>query len=164
MELVTPNAGTIFWMVIIFGIVAIVLKKFAWKPILHALDEREESIENALSAAREAREEVDKLNSENQRIIAQAKDEKEFILQEAMKLQQEIILEAKEKATAEAQKSIELARHQIMVEQAKALSDMKKEMTEISFMIAEKIIRKELADREQHRQMVDTLLDEIKLN
>ncbi len=164
MELVTPNAGTIFWMIIIFGIVAVVLKKFAWKPILHALDEREESIENALSAAREAREEVDKLNSENQRIIAQAKDEKEFILQEAMKLQQEIIMEAKEKATTEAHKSIELARHQIMVEQAKALANMKKEMTEISFMIAEKIIRKELANREQHRQMVDTLLDEIKLN
>jgi len=164
MELVTPNVGTIFWMIIVFGIVAFVLKKFAWRPILNALYEREESIDTALKAAQEARSEVERLEAGNDKLIADARREKDSILREAMNLKEEIITGAKEKAAAEMQRNIENARQQIQNEKAKAISEMKKQMTEISFMIAEKIIRKEMDDPKQHQQLVSELIDEIKLN
>jgi F-type H+-transporting ATPase subunit b len=164
MELVTPNLGTIFWMVIIFAIVAIVLKKFAWKPILNALYEREESIETALNAAQQARQEMDKLKAGNEELLAQARKEKESILREAMNLKENVIAEAKEKASAETQRSIEHARQQIQSERAKAVNEMKKQMTELSLMIAEKVIRKEMADDKKQQEMVKRLIDEIELN
>lgn len=164
MELVTPNLGTIFWMVIIFGVVAFVLKKFAWRPILNALYEREESIENALNAAEKARQEMASLKAGNEQLLAEARKEKETILREAMNLKDNIIAEAKEKAAAETQKSIVNARQQIENEKAKAINEMRQQMTEISLMIAEKIIRKEMADSQQQQEMVNKLIDEIKLN
>jgi F-type H+-transporting ATPase subunit b len=164
MELVTPNLGTIFWMVIIFAIVAIVLKKFAWKPILNALYEREKSIESALNAAQEARQEMDKLKAGNEELLAQARKEKEDIMKEAIKLKENIVGEAKEKASAETQRSIEHARQQIQNEREKAVNEMKKQMTELSLMIAEKVIRKEMADDKKQQEMVRRLVDEIELN
>jgi F-type H+-transporting ATPase subunit b len=164
MELVSPNAGTIFWMVIIFGVVAFVLKKFAWKPILNALYEREESIENALNAAEKARREMADLKAGNEQLLAEARREKENILREAMLLKDGIIAEAKEKASAETKKNIETARQQIENEKAKAINEMKQQMVEISLMIAEKVIRKEMAGNEQQKEMVNKLIDEIKLN
>jgi F-type H+-transporting ATPase subunit b len=164
MELVTPNVGTIFWMIIVFGIVAFVLKKFAWKPILNALNEREESISSALNAAQEARKEMENLKAGNEELLAEARKEKELIMREAMALKENIVAEAKEKAAFETQRSIENARKQIQNEKAKAINEMKKQMTELSFMIAEKVIRKEMADDKQHQLMVEKLVDEIKLN
>lgn len=164
MELVMPNAGTIFWMIIVFGIVAYVLKKFAWKPILNALHERENSIESALNAARQARSEMETLKAGNEELLAEARKQKETIMREAMALKENIIAEAKEKAAFETRLSIENARKQIENEKAKAINEMKRQMTEISFMIAEKIIRKEMAESKQHQQMVEKLIDEIKLN
>jgi F-type H+-transporting ATPase subunit b len=164
MELVTPNVGTIFWMIIVFGIVAFILKKFAWKPILNALYEREESIENALNAAEKARSEMAELKAGNELLLAEARKEKEAIMREAMNLKEGIIAEAKQKAADETQRSIEIARKQIQNEQAKAVNEMKKQMTEISFMIAEKVIRKEMAGNKQQQEMVNKLIDEIKLN
>ena len=164
MELVTPNVGTIFWMIIIFGLVAFVLKKFAWKPILNALYKREESIESALNAAREARLEVEVLKTDNEKLIAKAREEKESILREAMTLKEGIIAEAREKSTAEMQKTVKNARKQILNEKEKAVNEMKKQITELSFIIAEKIIRKELSDEKQHHQLVREVIDEIKLN
>lgn len=164
MELVTPNLGTIFWMVIIFGVVAFVLKKFAWRPILNALYEREESIENALNAAEKARQEMATLKAGNEQLLSEARKEKEVILREAMNLKDNIVAEAKEKAAAETQKSIDNARQQIESEKAKAINEMKRQMTEISFLIAEKVIRKEMADNKQQQEMVSKLIDEIKLN
>ncbi len=164
MELVMPNAGTIFWMIIVFGIVAFVLKKFAWRPILNALNEREESIESALNAAQEAREEMKKLKAGNEELLAEARKEKEMIMREAMNLKDNILAEAKEKAAVETQRNIENARLQIQNEKAKAINEMKRQMTELSFMIAEKVIRKEMADSKQNREMVEKLISEIKLN
>ena len=164
MELVTPDLGTIFWMVIIFGVVAFVLKKFAWKPILNALNEREESIENALNAAEKARQEMANLKAGNEQLLAEARKEKENILREAMNLKDNIVAEAKEKASAETQKSIKSAIQQIENEKAKAINEMKLQITEISLMIAEKVIRKEMAGNKQQQEMVNKLIDEIKLN
>jgi F-type H+-transporting ATPase subunit b len=164
MELVTPNAGTIFWMVIIFGIVVLILRKFAWKSILNALSEREESIENAMREARKARKEIDDLKASNKILITEANMEKENILREALKLKENIIAEAKSKALTEAQSSIELARQQIQNEKARAINEMKKQMTDISLMIAEKIIRKEMSKDKEQKEMIYKLMDEIKFN
>jgi F-type H+-transporting ATPase subunit b len=164
MELVTPNVGTIFWMIIVFGIVAFVLKKFAWRPILNALHQREDSIESALNAAREARQEMQKLKAGNEELLAEARKEKDSILREAMNLKENIVAEAKEKAAAETLRNIENARKQIQNEKEKAINEMKVQIAELSFMIAEKLIRKEVADDKRNQEMVNNLIDEIKLN
>ncbi len=164
MELVMPNAGTIFWMIIVFGVVAYILKKFAWKPILNALHEREESIESAMNAAREARKEMEKLKAGNEELLAEARKEKELIMREAMALKDNILAEAKEKAAVETQRSLENALSQIENEKARAINEMKRQMTELSFMIAEKVIRKEMSGSKPHQEMVEKLIDEMKLN
>lgn len=164
MGLVTPNPGTIFWMIIIFAIVLFILKKFAWKPILNSLRDREESIANALNSAERARKEVEGLKAENELIIIEARHEKEAILKEAREIKDKIIAEAREKAIAETQKSVEQARIQIQSEKTAALSDIKRQVAELSVSIAEKILTKELAAKGEQEKIVNKLVDEIKLN
>lgn len=164
MGLVMPNPGTIFWMIIIFAIVLFILKKFAWKPILNALKEREESIANALNSAEEAKKEVAGLKADNERIVAEARRDRDVILKEARDLKDKIIAEAKEKAGEEAQKSIAQARQQIDAEKTAAINTIKKQVAELSVEIAEKVIRKELSNKGEQEKMVDGLIDDIKLN
>jgi F-type H+-transporting ATPase subunit b len=164
MGLVTPNPGTIFWMLIIFGIVLFVLRKFAWKPILNALKEREESIANALNSAEEAKREVANLKADNDKIIAEARQEKNAILKVAKEMKDKIIVEAKEKAIQETTRSIELAQRQIQSEKDAAINDLKKQVAELSVMIAEKVLKKELTSKTEQEKMVDGLVDDIKLN
>ncbi|MCD6355046.1 MAG: F0F1 ATP synthase subunit B [Prolixibacteraceae bacterium] len=164
MGLVTPNSGTIFWMLIIFGIVLFILKKFAWKPILDALKEREESIANALNSAEQARKEVKGLKADNEKVIAEARKEKDIILKEAKELKERIVAEAKQKAGEEARKTIDQARHQIQTEKEAAINEIKNQVAELSVMIAEKVIKKELSNKDEQEKMVDGLVDEIKMN
>eukprot|EP01156_Anaeramoeba_ignava_P010604 Anaeramoba_ignava/a480264_19.p2 GENE.a480264_19~~a480264_19.p2 ORF type:complete len:165 (+),score=47.44 a480264_19:408-902(+) len=164
MGLVMPNPGTIIWMIIIFGIVLFILKKFAWKPILNALKEREESIATALNSAEEAKKEVAGLKADNEKIIAEARKEKDAILKEAKEIKEKIVAEAKEKAGQEAQKTIDQARQQIEAEKTAAINDIKKQVAELSVMIAEKVIKKQLADKNEQEKMVDGIIDDIKLN
>ncbi|NCB06580.1 MAG: ATP synthase F0 subunit B [Bacteroidia bacterium] len=164
MGLVTPNPGTLIWMVIIFGLVLFILRKFAWKPILNVLKEREESIANALNSAEEAKKEVAGLIAGNEKIIAEARRERDIIMKEAIELKEKIIAEAKEKAGQEAQKSIENARQQILAEKAAAISDIKKQVANLSVMIAEKVLKKELANKAEHEKMLEGLVDDMKLN
>jgi F-type H+-transporting ATPase subunit b len=164
MGLVTPNPGTIFWMIIIFGIVLFILRKFVWKPILSALKDREESIANALNSADFARKEVEGLKAGNQKIIAEAFREKDIIIKEAKEIKEKIITEAKEIANTETRKSIEQARLQIQAEKNAAINEIKKQVTELSIMIAEKVIKKELGNKGEQEKMVESLIDDIKLN
>jgi F-type H+-transporting ATPase subunit b len=164
MDLVTPELGTIFWMVIIFGIVVFVLRKFAWTPILNSLNDRESNINNALRAADEARKKMETLKADNEKIMAEAKNEKEKILHEAMDLKDKIIAEAKQKAEAETESNIKHARQQIQNEKVKAVNEMKQQMAELSLMIAEKVIRKELSDEKEQQEMIKKLVEGIKLN
>ena len=164
MGLVTPNPGTIFWMLIIFSIALFILRKFAWKPILNALKDREQSISSALNSAEEAKKEVANLKADNERIIIEAKQEKNIILKEAREMKDKIVAEAREKAAAEAAKSVELAKQQIQAEKDAAINDLKKQVAELSVMIAEKVIRKELNNKAEQEKMVNGLVDEIKLN
>ncbi len=164
MGLITPNPGTFLWMVIIFGIALFILKKYAWIPILKTLKDREESIDKALNSAAEARKEVEGLKANNEKIIAEARKEKDIILKEAKEIKNKIIAEAKEKTNLETQKSIELARQQIEVEKNAALDEIKKQIAELSVAIAEKVIKKELSNPSEQKKMVDNLIDDIKLN
>lgn len=151
-------------MLIIFGIVLFILRKFAWKPILNALKDREESISQALNSAEEAKKEVAGLKADNEKIIAEARQEKNVILREAKEIKEKIISEAKEKAAEETNKSIVLAKQQIEAEKTAAINEMKRQVAELSVLIAEKVIRKELSNKAEQEKMVDGLIDEIKLN
>ena len=164
MGLFIPNPGTIFWMVIIFGIVLFILKKFAWKPILSALKDREESIAKALNSAEQARKEVEGLKEGNEKIIAEARIEKDIIIKEAINIKEKIIDEAKEKARLETEKNIEQARQQIQAEKTAAVNDIKKQVAELLVMIAEKVIKKELGNNGEQEKLVNGLVDDIKLN
>lgn len=163
-SIIDPNPGTIFWMLIIFGIVLFILKKFAWKPILNALKEREESIANALNSAEEAKKEVAGLKADNEKVIAEARRQKDIILKEAKELKEKIVAEAKDKATEEAQKAIEQARQQIDAEKTAAINDIRTQVAELSISIAEKVIKKELSNKGEQEKMVGGLVDNIKLN
>jgi F-type H+-transporting ATPase subunit b len=163
MGFVTPDYGTIFWMLIIFGIVLFILKKFAWVPILKALKEREKSISDALNSAEKARKEVAGLKASNDQIIADARREKDIILKEARDIKDKIVAEAKVQANAEAQKSIEIAKQQINAEKAAAINDIKQQVAELSVMIAEKIIRKQLENTIEQERLVEDQLKDLKL-
>jgi F-type H+-transporting ATPase subunit b len=164
MGFVTPDYGTIFWMLIIFGIVLFVLKKFAWGPILKALKDREKSISDALNSAETARKEVAGLKASNDQIIAEARKEKDHILKEARDIKDKIVAEAKLQANAEAQKSIENARQQIEAEKTAAINDIKKQVAELSVTIAEKVIRKQLENPKDQEKLVQDMLNDLKLN
>ena len=163
MGFVTPDYGTIFWMLIIFGIVLFIPKKFAWGPILKALKDREKSISDALNTAEKARKEVAGLKASNDQIIAEAKREKEIILKEARLIKDKIVADAKIQANAETQKSIEYARQQIDAEKTAAISEIKKQVAELSVMIAEKVIRKQLENSKDQEKLVEDLLTDLKL-
>jgi F-type H+-transporting ATPase subunit b len=163
MGFVTPDYGTIFWMLIIFGIVLFILKKFAWAPILKALKDREKSISDALNSAEIARKEVAGLKASNDQIIAEARREKDVILKEARDIKDKIISEAKIQANAETQKGIENARQQIIAEKIIAINDIKEQVAELSVMIAEKVIRKQLDNPKDQEILVKDLLKDLKL-
>lgn len=163
MGFVTPDYGTIFWMIISFGIVLIVLKKFAWKPILKALDERESSISEAMKSAETARNEVKELKEKNDQIIAEARKEKDLIMKEARDIKDKIISEAKLQANNEAQKSIENARKAIDAEKAAAINEMKNQIADLSVLIAEKITRKQLNNVEEQNSLIEEMLNELNM-
>jgi F-type H+-transporting ATPase subunit b len=163
MGFVTPDYGTIFWMLIIFGIVLYILKKFAWGPILKALKDREKSISDALNSAEKARKEVAGLKASNDQIIAEARREKDIILKEARDIKDKIVADAKNQANAEAQKSIEFAKQQINAEKTAAINDIKIQVAELSVMIAEKVIKKQLENTKDQEKLVEDLLKDLKL-
>jgi F-type H+-transporting ATPase subunit b len=164
MELVTPEAGLLFWMLLSFTLVLVVLKKFAWKPILNSLKEREDSISEALQSAEKAKEEMKKLKADNETIILQAKAEREKILQEAREIKIKIVEKAKEEASEEAHKMIELAKVNIRNEEAKALEQIKAQVAELSVEIAGKLLREKLADSTEQQKLVEKYLKDIQLN
>ncbi len=163
MGFVTPDYGTIFWMLIIFGIVLFILKKFAWGPILKALKDREKSIADALNSAEKARKEVAGLKASNDQIIIEARREKEIILKEARDIKDKIVADAKNVANTEAQKSIESAKQQINAEKAAAINDIKKQVADLSVQIAEIVIKKQLENPKEQEKLVEDLLKDLKL-
>ena len=164
MELVTPEIGLIFWTTIVFLILLAVLKKYAWKPILSAVDERNKSIEDALKAADKAKNEMLALNTDNERILAEAKKERDALLKEGREIKDNIIAEAKDKAKLEADKILTTAKEQINNEKMKAITELKNQVAEISIDIAEKILKSELSDKNKQKELIAEALKSNELN
>lgn len=164
MELVTPSIGLIFWQTLTFLIVLFILAKFAWKPILGSLKEREDSIDEALSAAKKAKEEMLLLSSNNEKLLQEARLERDRTLREAQTAANNIINEAKEKAGAEGQRIIETARVAISNEKQAALTEVKNLAANLSIEIAEKILKRELSDEKAQKELVNEFIKEANLN
>lgn len=164
MPLVTPGIGLVFWMLVSFTIVFLILRKFAWKPILNILKQREESIEKALKAAEDARLEMQKLQANNEQIVAEARKQADNIIKEAREIKEKIIAEAKQQASIEAEKVFAATKLSIENQKIQAMNEIRNQIAEFSVLIAEKIIRKELQNNDQQKAYIQTLLDELKLN
>ncbi len=164
MDLVTPDIGLVFWTTLCFAILLFILGKFAWKPILAAVNEREQSIETALSRAEAVKEEMARLTNENEALLKQARAERDAILSEATKVKNQILSEAKEAAQKEGARQIELARVEINNQKAIAMADVKNQVATLSLDIAEKILRKQFEDQKKQDELVKELLKEVKLS
>lgn len=163
-EFLSPHLGTIIWTTIIFGIVFFILKKFAWNVVLKAIEDREESIDKALSSAEQAELKLSTLKDEQQKIISLAKHEKEQIVKEGIAQRDLIISSAKEKAQAEADKIIEEAKKRITREREAALAEMKSQIAELSIEIATKVIYADMEDKKRHEKLVEELIKDIEVN
>ncbi len=164
MDLVTPGIGLLFWTTLVFLILMFVLAKYAWKPILNAVKEREDSINESLEAAEKAKEEMTKLASKNENLLAEAKIERDALLKEAREIKDGIVSSAKNAAKEEADKIVQAAHAAIEAQKAGAIAEMKSEIAILSISIAEKIIRKELSNDEQQKSLVNALVADLKLN
>lgn len=164
MGLVSPNPGTIFWLLLIFGIVVYILRRFAWTPILNALKDRENSIAEALNAADDARKQIDELKADQEAIRTNALREKENILKEAREIREQMIAEAREKAGQESARALTQLREQMEYEKAAAINEMKRQIAEFSVRIAETIIREELTPTPKQEKLIQAQLEEFKLN
>ncbi len=164
MDLVTPAFGLVFWTVLIFFILLILLRKFAWKPILGAVQQRNDTIAEALNSAEKAKEEMAQLKASNEEILKEAKGEREKIVKEARDLKRAILAEAKTKASAEADKIIASAKSAIENEKRAAINEIKNQMASLSVGIAEKLIQKELSDKDSQKALINDLLDKTNIN
>jgi F-type H+-transporting ATPase subunit b len=164
MDLITPELGLIFWTTLSFLILLFILRKFAWKPILGAVNSREEGIKDALAAAEKARREMENLHADNERILKEARLERETMLKEAREIKSKMISDAKDEAQAQAGKMIEQAQAAIESEKKAAMAELKNQVASLSLEIAEKVVRKELSNKDSQIQLVESMLGEAKLN
>lgn len=164
MELVNPGIGLIFWMTLAFGVVVWILAKYAWKPILKSLKEREDSIDKALHEADLARQEMKELKFSNEQLMAEAKEERDALLRQAREVKDKLIEDARLKANEEANRIIESARETIENEKMAAMVDLKNQIAKLSIEIAEKVIDRELADKGKQTEFVDQLIKKANLN
>jgi len=164
MELVKPDFGLVFWMTVSFLIVVFLMRKFAWGPILSSLKERETSIEEALNAAKKAKEEVANMKAENERILQEARNERDLMLKEARDTKDMIVNEARTKAQVEGDRMITIARETINNEKMAAITELKNQVAAMSIEIAEKILRQELSNDEKQKTLMDNLMKDISLN
>lgn len=164
MELVTPSIGIIFWTVIAFVFLLILLKIFAWKPILEAIREREQSIDDALNQAELAKVEMSRLTAQNEELMKSARAERDLILKEAKTLKDNIVNEAKTQAHNEGVKLIEKARIEIDNQKKAALAELKDQVSTLSIEIAERVLRGQLSDKAKQQDLVANLLKEVELN
>ena len=155
--------GLFFWQSILFILLLFLLKKFAWKPILDALNSREEGIQNALDEADKARQEMVDLKSSNEKILKEARAERDGLLKDARMIKDKMISEAKDEAKAQSNKIIEQAKQTIENEKLAAITELKNQVAELSIGIAEKIMKDELSNKDKQLQLVEKMLDEARL-
>jgi len=163
-SLITPAIGTLFWTVVIFTLFFLILKKFAWKPVLNIVKQRDEMIKGSLASAEKARKEMLKLQSDNEAILRKAREERESILKEAREVRDKLIAEAKGKASEEAEKLIEKARTGIEREKAIALADIREQVASLSVDIASKLLGEKLKQTGVQKKLIDNYLREVDFN
>ena len=161
MNLLLPDSGLIFWMALIFAIVFFVLAKFGFPVITGMVEKRNARISDALEAARKAEEALAHLNQEQERIMAETREEQALLKKEAAAERERMIAVARDQAQAEAQKIMDEAKARIQEEKEAALRDMRREVAKISLTIAEQVVRKEMSTDKGQKELVDTLVDEI---
>ncbi len=162
-SLASPAIGTIFWSTLIFISFFLLLAKFAWKPILNTVKARDEIIKGSLDAAEKARDDMKKLQADNEAILRKAREERENILKEAREVRDNMINEAKNKAGAEAEKLIEKARVGIEREKEKALTEINEQVAFLSVEIASKLLGEKLKESAQQNKLIDNYLKEMNL-
>ncbi|MDF2552490.1 MAG: synthase subunit [Chryseobacterium sp.] len=164
MGIIEPGIGLLFWMTLTFAILLFILAKFAWKPIVNAVNDREASIVDALNQAKLAKKEMEDLKSDNERIIREAKIERDSILKEAREIKDRIVGEAKDIAKAEGDKIIDAAKQTIQTEKNAAMSEIRTQIGALSVNIAESILQKNLEDSEAQNELVQNYLNKSNLN
>lgn len=162
--LITPAIGLVFWTSITFLILLILLRKFAWKPILGAVKERETKIEDALASAEKAKEEMQNLNAENEKLLKEARAERDVIIKQAQDNAAAIVNEAKTKAGEESAKMLEKAQATIQSEKRAAVNEIRSEAAQLSVEIAEKLLQRELKDKQAQEELLKEFVQEIEVS
>ncbi|WP_158209717.1 F0F1 ATP synthase subunit B [Myroides phaeus] len=156
--------GLFFWQLIILVVLIVVLGKFAWKPIVNALEAREEGIADALAAAENAKREMANLKVDNEKLLAEARVERDSLIKEAREIKEKMLADAKAEGEAQGEKMISQAKAVIASEKAAAVVDLKNQFASISIEIAEKLLKEQLANKEAQTALVEKMLDDVKLN
>jgi len=156
--------GLFFWQTFLFLALLFLLRKFAWKPILNAVSEREEGIKDALASAENARKEMQNLTADNERILKEARNDREELLKEARTMREQMIDEAKGDAQVEADKLIAKAKESIENEKLAAIADLKSQVANLSIGIAEKLVKEELASKDNQVKLIETMLKDVNLS
>jgi F-type H+-transporting ATPase subunit b len=156
--------GLFIWQIVIFVGLIFLLKKFAWKPILDAVNEREDGIKNALLSAENAKKEMQNLQADNQRILQEARLERDTMLKEAREMKEKMIADSKTEAQATGLQMIQQAKTAIEAEKNAAMADLKSQVSNFSIEIAEKLLRDELSNKEAQTKLVEKMLGDVKLN
>lgn len=158
------SIGLFFWQTVLFLALFFLLRKFAWKPILNAVNEREEGIKNALDSAEQAKLEMQNLQADNEKLLKEARAEREVMLKEARDIKNKMIEDAKGDAQAEASKLIAQAQASIQSEKKAAIADLKSQVANLSINIAEKVVQDELSNKGKQEKLVESLLGDATLN
>lgn len=164
MDLLIPEIGLVFWHTLSFLILLFLLTKFAWKPVMKAIKERETSIESALASAEKAKLEMTRLTNENEQLLKEARAERDVILKEAKELKDKIVSEAKAEAQQEGTKLIAQAKREINDQKLKALAEVKNQVSSLSIDIARKVLVKEFENQGKQEEFVSDLLKDVRLN
>jgi len=164
MELLTPSFGLIIWTMLAFIIVLVILRKYAWNPILNSLNQREKTIADSLETAERVKAEMAQLKSENEELMAKAREERAVMLKEARETKDKIINEAKEQAKIEANKIITDAQQQINAQKMAALTDVKNQVGKLVIEVTEKVLKKELSSKEAQEKHIKDLVNEVNLS
>jgi len=164
MDLITPGFGLVFWTAVTFIFLLLILRKFAWNPILGAVSDREAGIKDALNLAEKAKMEMENLQADNQKLLKEARAEREAMLKEARELKNSMIESAKTEAKEEANKLVANAQAAIETEKKAAIADLKSVVAELSISIAETVVREELSDKSKQEKLVESMLKDATLN
>jgi F-type H+-transporting ATPase subunit b len=164
MDLLTPSFGLIFWTLLAFLIVFLILKKYAWKPILKSLDEREKNIASSLETAERIKAEMAQMKSENEALLARAREERAQLLKEAREIRDKIVNDAKDQAKGDAAKIVADAQQAIQQQKMAAITEVKNQVGILVIEVAEKILRRELSAKAEQEKYIKELAKEVKLN